>query len=81
MPGFAPDQSAVARPTFQANRQGDLPVRGEKEAGQQYEEITQAQQRLRKQGKGEQIRSTKKSKQRDRQEIRDEAEEALHNPR
>ncbi len=44
-----------------------------KEAGQQYEEITEAQSK-----NPDKIQSTKKSKQRDRQEIRQEAEDALN---
>jgi RHS repeat-associated protein len=43
-----------------------------KEAGQQYEEITEAQRK-----NPDKIQSTKKSKQRDREEIRQEAEDAL----
>ncbi|MBL8998758.1 MAG: RHS repeat-associated core domain-containing protein [Gemmatimonadetes bacterium] len=49
----------------------------EQEPGQQYEEISEAQQRVRRQGQPDKINSIKKSKQRDRVQIRDEAEEAL----
>jgi RHS repeat-associated protein len=49
----------------------------QKEAGQQYDEIEQAQRAKRKQGRGEEIRSIKKSKQRDRGELREAAQEAL----
>jgi uncharacterized protein RhaS with RHS repeats len=49
----------------------------EKEAGQQYEEIQGAQQKLRKQGEGRRIESIKKSKQRDKKELLDEAEDYL----
>jgi RHS repeat-associated protein len=48
-----------------------------KEAGSQFEEITEAQRRARTQGKGERIRSTGKSRQRDQQELEEEAERAL----
>ena len=49
----------------------------DKEAGQQYEEIEERQRRLRSQGRGGKIESIKKSKQRDRQELIDEAEDFL----
>ncbi|MGH7717756.1 MAG: RHS repeat-associated core domain-containing protein, partial [Gemmatimonadaceae bacterium] len=52
-----------------------------KERGQQYEEITQRQRQVRRQGRGERIRSTEKSKQRDRRELQEEAEEALEEQR
>lgn len=47
-----------------------------KDAGQQYEEIIEAQRKS-----PEKIHRAKKSKQRDRQEIRQEAEDALNRPR
>jgi RHS repeat-associated protein len=49
----------------------------EKEAGQQYEEIEGAQRKVRKQGQGSKIESIKKSKQRDKKELLDAAEEYL----
>jgi RHS repeat-associated protein len=51
----------------------------EKEAGQQYEEIEGAQRKVRKQGQGGKIESVKKSKQRDKKELLDAAEDYLRN--
>jgi hypothetical protein len=49
----------------------------DKENGQQYEEIEERQRRLRARGQGGRIESINKSKQRDRQELVDEAEDYL----
>ncbi|HEY2855278.1 MAG TPA: RHS repeat-associated core domain-containing protein [Gemmatimonadaceae bacterium] len=48
-----------------------------KERGQRYEEISDAQRKNRQRGQPHHIERTDKSRQRDRQETRDEAEEAL----
>jgi RHS repeat-associated protein len=52
-----------------------------KALGQQFDEISKRQQQLRKQGRGDEINSIKKSKQRDKLDLRDEAEEALKEQR
>ncbi|HEY4273041.1 MAG TPA: RHS repeat-associated core domain-containing protein [Candidatus Udaeobacter sp.] len=56
-------------------------ARRAKEAGQKYEEILKAQEKARKAGRAEDIRSTEKSRQRDRQEIQEEGKRALEEQR
>ena len=51
--------------------------RSAKEPGQQFDEIDAAQQAARKRGQPDRIQSTRKSKQRDRQESDEEAARAL----
>jgi hypothetical protein len=71
------DAAEQDKPVPQAPNTPRNPDGSAKERGQQYEEITGAQRGARQRGQGDRIQSTRKSQQRDRQEIRDEAEEAL----
>jgi RHS repeat-associated protein len=52
-------------------------ARKDKDAGQNYEEMADAQQKARQQGERDRINRIEKSRQKDKQDIKDEAERAL----
>jgi hypothetical protein len=74
-------ESADEAPADESTGTPANPDGSAKERGQQYEEVSRAQRDVRRRGQPDQMQSTRKSRQRDRQEIREEAERALRGRR